>query len=318
MPITATQIGSPQLQFTSCEQTKDILITQLKESLTAHRNALCWGNIEKSEIKDEYQRYSEIKTPKLTAITAPNGTNLPANHINLGTSKGVIRSQFPTINAIPSFLEMLAEKRVTVLVVIAEEHVINDKQKSYPIYFKNTVYNHGEMEDVLLPENIPIKCYKLHLENKQQVNSKLPIGIPVIHVNNWPDCTSLSVEQLKELATYVNTVNNNKYSIYETAGSRAAAADQKALPVIHCHAGIGRTGQLIAAMELINPKSLLSLESIIKTLREQGGYKMVQTEEQMDVLIDLATQLHKPLWAKDEQHPQRAPSVSLSHSASCI
>lgn len=284
---------------------------KLKASLAEHQIMLeeqQWRC--SAEINDENQRYKDITTPRETVITAPDRTNFPANHISLGTSKGVIRCQYPTENAVPSFLDMLAEKRATVLVVIGEDRILDYplNKKPYPIYFKNTKDSHNDMESlaefkgVPLPSNTPVECFKLKLENKQDINDTgKPIGIPVIHVNQWPDKTSLPVNDLEELARYVNTVSSNKYSIYKNRGSRAVGLPQKALPVIHCSAGVGRTGQLIAAMELTNKKSTLSLESIIRTLREQGNSNMVQTEEQMDVLIDLAKMLEKPLWIKDEQ-----------------
>lgn len=95
-----------------------------------------------SKIDDNHKRYICIATLEETAITAPDGTHLPANHINLGTSKGSIRCQFPTENAVPSFINMLMDLRVTILVVIGEEKIFDLKpffiDKPYPPYFKES------------------------------------------------------------------------------------------------------------------------------------------------------------------------------------
>lgn len=64
---------------------------------------------------------------------------------------------------------------------------------------------------------------------------------------------------------------------------------------MHCRAGVGRTGQLLATMELLKSESQQSLESIVRDMRTTRDGKMVQISAQMQTLAVLAEQLNKPI-----------------------
>lgn len=194
---------------------------------------------------------------------------------------------------------MLVANRTPALVVLASDKDINPQSgMGLPEYFRQdnqygdvavTVIDKGEGK---LADELDYHDYLLHVTDEGQ---NIKVTIPVIHVSNWPDLTASGNEGLKELAEHVNTVVDKKINFYKEKESSAVNDENKLLPVMHCRAGVGRTGQLLATMELLKPESQQSLESIVRDMRTTRDGKMVQTLAQMQTLAVLAEQLNKPI-----------------------
>ncbi|MEJ8675071.1 hypothetical protein [Chromobacterium amazonense] len=76
----------------------------------------------------------------------------------------------------------------------------------------------------------------------------------------------------------------------------ANVATPDALPMIHCRGGVGRTGTLIAAMELINPDSKASLQRIIADQRTTRNHRMAEDVGQREQLVELAQRQGKAVF----------------------
>ncbi|WGL97976.1 protein-tyrosine phosphatase family protein [Arsenophonus sp. aPb] len=251
--------------------------------------------------KVENQRFGNIWTAKATAVTAPNGQLLAANRVQIAGQNVAIACQYPKPASLQDYFKMLVANRTPALVVLASDNDINPQSGvGLPEYFRKdnqygdvgvTVIDKGEGK---LADELDYHEYLLHVTDKGQ-NIKVTVTIPVIHVSNWPDLTASGNEGLKELAEHVNTVVDKKINFYKEKGSSAINDENKLLPVMHCRAGVGRTGQLLATMELLKPESQQSLESIVRDMRTTRDRKMVQTIAQMQTLAVLAEQLNKPI-----------------------
>ncbi|HGJ5867545.1 protein-tyrosine phosphatase family protein [Arsenophonus nasoniae] len=259
------------------------------------------ANIDKSQYiqKIENQRFGNIWTAQATAVTAPNGQLLAANRVQIAGQNVAIACQYPKPASLQDYFKMLVANRTPALVVLASDKDINpEKGVGLPEYFRQdnqygdvsvTVIDKGEGK---LADELDYHDYLLHVTDQSQ---NIKVTIPVIHVSNWPDLTASGNEGLKELAEHVNTVVDKKINFYKEKGSSAVNDENKLLPVMHCRAGVGRTGQLLATMELLKPESQQSLESIVRDMRTTRDGKMVQTPAQMQTLAVLAEQLNKPI-----------------------
>ncbi len=244
-------------------------------------------------------RFNDINTAAGTVVTSPDGVQFAANRIKIGNKNVAIASQYPKEAHLASYFKMLVENRTPALVVLASNREIDgSKETAYPLpaYFRENAKYSGVTVSVSEENSeqlgsITVKRYNM----KVMVSGDKTIMIPVVHVTDWPDKTSLNAQDTVALVNYVNGIKNKKIACYQEQGSKAINDNNKLLPVIHCRAGVGRTGQLIAATELKDPESKVGLISVIQNMRTSRAPQMVQTEGQFSVLVQLANKLGKKL-----------------------
>ncbi|HDT4901620.1 TPA: dual specificity protein phosphatase family protein, partial [Proteus mirabilis] len=110
--------------------------------------------------------------------------------------------------------------------------------------------------------------------------------INFVHIYNWKDHTAIDATKLKNTIDLIGkqlTINPTKENI-----------------AVHCLAGLGRTGEFIALMEMMkmieagNTKTK-SLESILVHLRENRSWQVLKMNAQVDELIKFAINHNIPL-----------------------
>lgn len=220
------------------------------------------------------------------------GSGLNANTIVIDNLPIAIATQYPYKHQVEAQLRLLIEQRAPILVVLASSTDIQNSQ--LPAYFAGSA-SFGELttkskfEDYIdLSETTEVKVFRLTISDCGS-----SFEIPVLHVHNWPDHRTIRPETTVKLVKLI-----------ESSITANGQADSTALPVIHCKAGVGRTGQTIAAMALKNHPEL-SLGNIIKDMRASRNDQMVQNNKQMRTLVEIASS-----GINDQEHAESKPPFS--------
>ncbi|MFD2178313.1 protein-tyrosine phosphatase family protein [Veronia pacifica] len=211
--------------------------------------------------------------------------DLNANFIRVNGGNIAIATQYPYRHQLEAQLQLLVDNRTPALTVLASYKDIHSDQ--LPEYF-STSATYGSIQTessfvktVDLGDGVEAKIYELEISGYQAT-----VTIPVIHVHNWPDHQTITPSTTVNLVSLVNSIVSDKKDFYTQRKSRAVLDPDKLLPIIHCRAGVGRTGQTIAAMVMQkNPE--LSLAAITEALRVSRNNFMIQTKVQMETLVEL-------------------------------
>ncbi|MGP7975196.1 protein-tyrosine phosphatase family protein [Proteus mirabilis] len=244
-------------------------------------------------------RYNgSIEYCKNTLITS-DGVLLPANNVSANNSPYMtIASQYPLNNkeSLRHYFNMLFDNNInTVYVLASNEDIKKDRSILLGEYNKSNYEKDGfkyfrenldlgniksrHIEKWELNKNetyLDCKAY-IKLVTKENNNEKKTINF--VHIYNWPDHTAIDALKLR------NTIN--------TVGCNLNMKPTKENIAVHCLAGLGRTGEFIALMEMMkmieagNTKTK-SLESIICDLREKRSMQLLKMREQVDALIKFA------------------------------
>ncbi|EMF1948336.1 protein tyrosine phosphatase [Proteus mirabilis] len=283
--------------------------------------------------KNNYQcvpnsRYgSRIPYCKKTLIES-NGVLLPTNNVSVKNSPYVtFASQYPLNDkeSLKNYFNMLFDNDIkTVYVLASNNDIIKDSltlfdkdnesnfEKEGFKYFREDfdsdnikscssskwdfsrfkikgengkVIENKNGDNEILGNERSLDC-KVYINKLTKKGCDEKKNIKFVHIYNWRDHTAIDATKLKNTIDLIGkqlTINPTKENI-----------------AVHCLAGLGRTGEFIALMEMMkmieagNTKTK-SLESILVHLRENRSWQVLKMNAQVDELIKFAINNNIPL-----------------------
>ena len=228
-----------------------------------------------------HNRYHDILPYRDTAVNLSGGQYINANKILVSdsTAQRIIATQGPMSNTCAVFWRMVWEEEVS-LIVMCCGFIENEVPKCYEYFSDLGSVQFEEFEVLVVKEVSQLTQATKKSILLTNINTRQTKKITHLHLNNWEDN---SVPPIKE---YFNVINYAIFMIQHKLRKHAGKI------IVHCSAGIGRTGVVIGLYELIskletelvdaqNPS--ISVFGTVRKLREQR-WGMVTTEEQYEFM----------------------------------
>ena len=271
-----------------------MILQQSIDNDSAHFNALDMG------IK-ELCRYSDIKTYKHNNIQIDTETKyINASPINIISKNYFISTQGPTTNTIEDFWTMVDQYNCNIIIMLCKLYEAGSQkcEKYWDTNFKMEKFTlEIQSEEDKTIDDAIITVRKIKLINNKANKDKI---VTQLHYNSWPD---------RGIPEGSKTFKGFIYMIEEVDKLKGENPG-----VVHCSAGIGRTGTFIAIyflykeiMEQIKDQYTKDIEfsvfNIVRKLKEMRLY-MVQNSGQYKYIYDFIECLLKEYNIRKEEEEE--------------
>ncbi|GAB3629506.1 Tyrosine-protein phosphatase YopH [Pandoraea terrae] len=295
-PVKMSGVDQPVLRYTTPHETVNDILGTADNKVGRYLQLQCSG-----EGGTDYAtrlpsaRFSDVHTARHTMISAPDGTQLPANVVKIDGREVAIACQYPLDAFMQHHFEMLMAQAPSMLVVLAGT-METSSPWDVPYFAHRATAGQIEVEHYQIGKlDMGRHEEAIHVHRLALDTGKSCVSFPVVHVTGWPDHQSMPAEDIKSLIDVISDVRSLHPPLVDGHEAVPGAIRRETpLPIVHCRAGVGRTGTLIGAMALLKDRTL-PLETIVTDMRLSRSPMMVQTKNQLNTLVDIALENGNPL-----------------------
>lgn len=261
-----------------------------------------------------YRPFDETRV-KLESIEGMDGSDYINSSFLSGETKETyhyyIACQAPLDHTVGDFWRMIWEQRTAVVVMLTGLHEGNivKADKYWPE--NGEVKQYGKMI-VLLRRTFSVGEITIRSFLIREESSKATREVIQLHYDNWPDFgVPPTTKSIRDLILLMVGFRQKAFDLYSLKGP----------VVVHCSAGVGRTGVFVAshiALEKLLQKEKLDIKRIVTQLRTQRQ-GMVRTEEQYRLIYSIVMDSLKTNFLMEllnAKQVQRTSSCSVDERAS--
>ncbi|VDI05784.1 Hypothetical predicted protein [Mytilus galloprovincialis] len=193
--------------------------------------------------------------------------------------KAYIASQGPKKNTIRDFWHMIWQEKVNTIVMVTK--LEEERRKKCEQYWPHSINKVMQVDNYRLvmkkETQHTVYVYRLIILQNNSLKNKQERKIHHFHFTQWPDH---GVPDSVKLVNFYRKVKSIK-------------VDKSAPMVVHCSAGVGRTGTFIAIDALYEHgqrEGFVDIMEYVKTMRKDR-MNMVQTHEQYEVVFEALLEL---------------------------
>jgi len=243
---------------------------------------------------DETCRYKNIRCYKdnYVKISSPHGA-INASWIHLPYENSFISAQAPLKNTIDDFWTMCFDYDINTVIMLCNleekgkekcvEYWENEKRdiidSSASVFESNFIINYTTEQ---INDDIKIRNINIKYKNKEENNEKI---IKQIHYGSWPDHQSVDLQSIYGNILFMFNLVDNEIGHNPI--------------VVHCSAGVGRTGTFIALYNLYrdilnqihnknNKKITINFMNLVRKMKEMRMH-LVETEDQYKLIYQFVS-----------------------------